>query len=312
MTWVWRRSRSAWRTLAISTESTELRNGLSFDLEDWYQVLYFDAHFPRTQWAECESRLEPVTRRLLGILDEYGAKATFFVLGWNAERMPHLIEAIQRRGHEIASHGFSHHLIYRQGREAFASDLGRSLRVLKEITGLPVKGFRAPSFSITRESTWALPILLEHGIAYDSSVLPARRPYCGIPGAPTRPWRFADSDGRTLVEAPPSTMSLLGWKLPFGGGGYFRLLPYPLVRLGLRRANRAGIPGFVYLHPWELDPSQPRVAIRLRHRFQHYVNLNRTEPKLRRLLSDFRFVPYSRMIETLPALPVLGNDSLRN
>jgi polysaccharide deacetylase family protein (PEP-CTERM system associated) len=298
--------------LAISTESTELHNGLSFDLEDWYQVLYFDAHFPRTQWAECESRLEPVTRRLLEILDEYGAKATFFVLGWNAERMPHLIEAIQRRGHEIASHGFSHHLIYRQGREAFASDLGRSLRVLKGITGLPVKGFRAPSFSITRESTWALPILLEHGIAYDSSVLPARRPYCGIPGAPTRPWRFADSDGRTLVEAPPSTMSLLGWKLPFGGGGYFRLLPYTLVRLGLRRANRAGIPGVVYLHPWELDPSQPRVAVRLRHRFQHYVNLNRTEAKLRRLLSDFRFVPYSRMIETLPALPVLGNDSLRN
>jgi len=312
VTWVWGRSRNVWRTLAISTESTELRNGLSFDLEDWYQVLYFDAHFSRDQWAECESRLEPVTRRLLRILDEYGAKATFFVLGWNAERMPRLIEAIHRRGHEIGSHGFDHHLIYRQGREAFASDLGRSLRVLQDITGLPVKGFRAPSFSITRESTWAFSVLLEHGIVYDSSVLPARRPYCGIPGTPSRPWRFASPDGRTLIEAPPSTLSLLGWSLPFGGGGYFRLLPYPLVRLGLRRANRAGIPAVVYLHPWELDPSQPRVPVRWLHRFQHYVNLDRTEAKLRRLLSDFKFVPYSHMIETLPALPVLGKEVLGN
>jgi polysaccharide deacetylase family protein (PEP-CTERM system associated) len=310
VTWVWRPSRNAWRTLATSTESTELCNGLSFDLEDWYQVLYFDAHFPRSQWPECESRLEPVTRRLLEILDEYEAKATFFVLGWNAERMPHLVEAIQRHGHEIGSHGFGHHLIYRQGREAFTDDLGRSLRVLQNITGLPIKGFRAPSFSITRESTWALSVLLEHGIVYDSSVLPARRPYCGIPGAPTRPWRFASCDGRTLVEAPPSTLSLLGWKLPFGGGGYFRLLPYPLVRLGLRRANRAGIPAVIYLHPWELDPAQPRVPVRWRHRFQHYVNLDRTEAKLKRLLGDFKFVPFSHMIESLRALPVLGNDAL--
>jgi polysaccharide deacetylase family protein (PEP-CTERM system associated) len=298
--------------LDISTNSPELRNGLSFDLEDWYQVLYFDACFPRDRWAECESRLEPVTRRLLGILDEYGAKATFFVLGWNAERMPHLVETIQRHGHEIGSHGFGHHLIYRQGREAFASDLFRSLRVLRDITGMPIKGFRAPSFSITRESTWALAVLMEHGIVYDSSVLPARRPYCGIPGAPTRPWRFASSDGRTLIEAPPSTLSLLGWRMPFGGGGYFRLLPYQLVRLGLRRANRAAVPALVYLHPWELDPLQPRVSVPWQHRFQHYVNLTRTEAKLRRLLSDFTFVPYSRVIETLRALPVLGNDALNN
>ena len=285
-------------------------NALSFDLEDWYQVLYFDDHFPRDQWSQQESRLEAVTVRLLEILDRHQAKATFFVLGWNAERLPLLIKLIARAGHEIGSHGYGHHLAYRQGPAAFGEDLRRSIAVLEDLTGDPVKGFRAPSFSITKASAWALSLLLEHGIEYDSSVLPARRPYCGIPGAPVTPWRFAGPSSLSLVELPPSSLRMLGRNLPFGGGGYFRLLPYELVSWALRRLNRADIPGIIYLHPWELDPAQPVVPIRRDHRFQHYVNLAGTEAKLERLLSDFSFVPYAELVGKLKQLPIRNEQEL--
>lgn len=273
-------------------------NALSFDLEDWYQVLYFEDRISRAEWPAQESRLAASTARLLDLLEAHGARATFFVLGWNAERMPHLVEAIQRRGHEIASHGFAHHLIHRQTHEEFTADLARSLDVLRAITGAPIRGYRAPSFSITRESTWAVRILMDHGLEYDSSILPARRPYCGVPGAPRGPWVMQDADGRKLWELPPSTLRVLGRNVPFSGGGYFRLLPYQLVRWALRRANRAGMPGIVYLHPWELDPDHPVLPIRRSHRFQHYVNLRRTEGKLARLLTDFRFVPFAELLRT--------------
>jgi len=270
-------------------------NALSFDLEDWYQVLYFEERISRADWTSQESRLQAATARLLDILDEYLARATFFVLAWNAERAPRLIEEIHARGHEIASHGFAHHLVYRQTPAEFAADVSRSVRVLREITGQPVKGYRAPSFSITREARWAFPILLDHGIEYDSSVLPARRAYCGIPDAPRGPWIAWQRDGRFLTELPPSTLRVLTRNVPFSGGGYFRVWPYRAVRWGLRRVNRAGLPGVVYLHPWELDPGHPVLPVRWSHRFQHYVNLARTEAKLRRLLGDFRFVPMAEV-----------------
>lgn len=265
-------------------------NALSFDLEEWYQVLYFEDHIGREAWAEQESRLHAATTRLLEILDEHRTRATFFVLAWNAERLPKLIESIHARGHEIASHGFFHRLVYRQSQAEFTEDLDRSLTVLRSITGRSVLGYRAPSFSITRESTWALSVLMDRGIEYDSSVLPAHRPYCGIPGAPREPWLVRTEDGRALTELPPSTLRVLGRNVPFSGGGYLRLCPYRIVRWGLRRLNRLGVPGVVYLHPWELDPGHPRLPVRRDHRFQHYVNLKRTERKLRRLLADFRFV----------------------
>jgi polysaccharide deacetylase family protein (PEP-CTERM system associated) len=211
-------------------------------LEDWYQVLYFEGHVSRDEWYKQENRLEASTDKLLDLLDEHQTRATFFVLAWNAERTPRLVEKIYNRGHEIASHGFAHELIYRQGPDGFAQDLGRSLRVLRQITGQPVKGYRAPSFSITRESTWAFSILMDYGIEYDSSVLPARRPYCGIPDAPRGPWRLFRNDGRSLIELPPSTVSILNRNLPFSGGGYFRLLPYRLVHWGISRSNRVGLP----------------------------------------------------------------------
>jgi polysaccharide deacetylase family protein (PEP-CTERM system associated) len=265
-------------------------NALSVDLEDWYQVLYFEGHISRAEWPAQESRLEGATERLLDLLEEHGTRATFFVLAWNAERMPWLVEGIRRRGHEIASHGYGHHLVHRQTPAAFAEDLARSLRILRAITGEAVRGYRAPSFSITRESAWALSALMEQGVEYDSSILPARRAYGGIVGAPRAPWVLQNGRGRSLVELPPSTRRIPGGAVPFGGGGYFRLFPYVLVRWGLRHLHRAGLPGVIYLHPWELDPGHPVVPVRRGYRFQHYVNLRRTEAKLGRLLRDFRFV----------------------
>ncbi len=277
-----------------------VRNALSFDLEEWYQVLYFEGAIGRSEWPAQESRLESVTLRLLRILEEHHTRATFFVLGVNAERFPRLVETLHGHGHEIASHGYAHHLVYRQAPEAFAADIERSLRVLRAITGQPVTGYRAPSFSITADSAWAIPILLDRGIEYDSSILPARRPYCGVPAAPSGPWIMTWRDGRRLLELPPSTLRVLGRNVPFAGGGYLRLLPYSLVRWGLRRLNRHGIPGIVYLHPWELDPDHPVVPVKAAQRFQHYVNLRRTEMKLRHLLRDFHFVPMSEALA--PAL----------
>ncbi len=288
-------------------------NGLSFDLEDWYQVLYFEDHISRDAWAQQESRVAASTARLLEILARHDTRATFFVLAWNAERMPEIVESIVRHGHEVASHGYAHHLIHRQSPRAFADDIAASVEVLRAISGQPVRGYRAPSFSLTQETAWAIPILLDHGIEYDSSILPVRRPYGGVAEAPRAPWRLSDGNGRTLWELPPATMRVLGRSVPFGGGGYFRLLPYPIVRWALRRLNRAGAPGFVYLHPWELDPGQPVLPVRRSHRFQHYVNLHRTAAKLDQLLADFAFVPFGELLETLPdsAAPVLTLGELR-
>jgi polysaccharide deacetylase family protein (PEP-CTERM system associated) len=274
-------------------------NGLSFDLEDWYQVLYFEGHIAREAWSAQENRLAATTSRILELLDEHRTRATFFVLAWNAERWPGLVERIHARGHEIASHGYAHRLVHRQTPAEFTDDLDRSLAVLQAITGRPVQGYRAPSFSITRESSWALPVLMDRGVRYDSSVLPARRPYCGIPDAPREPWVARVQDGRSLIELPPSTLRAVGRNVPFSGGGYLRLCPYRIVRWGLRRLNRAGVPGVVYLHPWELDAGHPRLPIRWDHRFQHYVNLRGTENKLRRLLADFRFVRMDELAEAV-------------
>jgi len=296
----------------LQQTATKPANALSFDLEDWYQVLYFEGQISRDEWHKQETRLGASTDKLLDILDEHRTRATFFVLAWNAERMPHLVEEIHSRGHEIASHGFAHQLIYRQGPEVFAEDLSRSLRILRDITGQPVKGYRAPSFSITRESAWAFSILMDHGVEYDSSVLPARRPYCGIPDAPRGPWLLCRDDGRCLIELPPSTFSILGRNFPFSGGGYFRLLPYRVVQWALRLINRAGLPGVVYFHPWELDPGHPVIQIRWSHRFQHYVNLRHTERKLNRLLTDFQFLPMAEIHASVQVRQVAKISSTNN
>jgi polysaccharide deacetylase family protein (PEP-CTERM system associated) len=271
-------------------------NGLSVDLEDWYQVSDFDEVVGPTRWERCESRLRRNTERVLGLLDRHGVKATFFVLAWNAEREPALVKEVRAAGHEIASHGFGHRLIYRQSVPEFTADLDRSLRVLEAITGEPVRGYRAPSFSITPRSTWALDVLLARGLDYDASVFPIRRGLYGLPDAPRFPHVIRRTDGHRLVEFPVSTVRLAGWNAPFSGGAYLRVLPGAVVARCVAHLNARGLPVVVYFHPWELDPGQPRLHLRGR-RTMHYVNLGRTESRLDALLERFRFTNLGALLD---------------
>jgi polysaccharide deacetylase family protein (PEP-CTERM system associated) len=233
------------------------------------------------------------TRRLLALLDEFGVKATFFVLGWVAEREPGLIREIQAKGHEIASHGYGHELIYHIGSERFREDVRRSKGILEGITGLAVRGYRAPSYSITPRSLWALDILLEEGFSYDSSIFPVHHDTYGMPDAPRFPYTHERAGGR-LREFPLTTLPirLARWQynLPIAGGGYLRLFPVALIRHGIERINRMEQkPAVLYLHPWEIDPGQPRIRAGWKSRFRHYNNLARTEGKLRHLLETLEF-----------------------
>jgi len=268
-----------------------VRNVFSVDLEDWYQGLEIDME----QWSHYPSRIETGLEVLLELLDQAGVRATFFVLGWQAERSPHLVPRIAALGHEIASHGYSHRFVYRQGPEQFRSELRRSKQVLEDQSGAPVLGYRAPFFSITKDALWALDILLEEGIVYDSSVFPTHNYRYGMPEAVRQPsWMRTPSGGR-MFEVPLSTVrvpgpeSAFGVNVPLGGGGYFRLYPYGLTRHALRAVNAAGRPFAFYLHPWEIDPDQPRLAAGGLRAFRHYVGLRRTESRLVRLLREFSF-----------------------
>jgi polysaccharide deacetylase family protein (PEP-CTERM system associated) len=273
-------------------------NGFSVDVEDWYQVADFDAVVPRAEWNQYESRLAHNTDRVLALLDEAGVKGTFFVLAWNAERHPEVVRRIAAAGHEVASHGYGHRLIYEQSPEEFRADVVRAKTILEDLTGTPVLGYRAPSFSITGRSLWALDVLLDGGYRYDSSVFPVRDALYGLPGARRHPFVIRERDGRRLVEFPITTTPAFGRNLPLGGGGYLRLLPYGYMRWGMRRVNRReGAAAVVYVHPWELDPDQPRLRTAGRRGFStHYVGLRRTEAKLRRLLRDFRFAPLREVL----------------
>jgi polysaccharide deacetylase family protein (PEP-CTERM system associated) len=228
---------------------------------------------------------------LLGILDESGVKATFFVLGWVAERFPALVAGIAEAGHEVASHGYAHRLVYDQTREAFRADVRRAKGLLEAASGAPVHGFRAPSYSITPQTLWALDVLIEEGYRYDASIFPIRHDRYGIPLSPRHPY-VLPRDAGSLVEAPASTVRWGPLNLPVAGGGYFRILPYAWTKWGIARINsREARPAIFYMHPWEVDPSQPRLSAGRLGRFRHYRNLNKTEARLRRLLGDFRFAP---------------------
>ncbi len=275
--------------------STRPINGLSFDVEEYFQVANFFETIPRSQWDSIPRRAAESTRRILDLLDRYDVRATFFVLGWLAERDPELVREIDRRGHEIGSHGWEHRLVYEMGPDGFRDELRRSKSVLEDAVGHGIEGYRASNFSITQKTPWALEILLEEGYRYDSSIFPIRHPRYGIPGAPRFPHRLSVGD-RTLVEIPLTTLEILGRNLPVAGGAYLRIFPLALIRHGLRAAHRAGHPGVVYLHPWEFDPDQPRIATSRFRRFRHYTNLRRTERKLEALLRGFRFVPLSEIV----------------
>jgi polysaccharide deacetylase family protein (PEP-CTERM system associated) len=261
-------------------------NALTIDVEDYYQVSAFEHCVDRARWGEFEPRVALGTQRILDILDRAGVRATFFVLGWVADRQPALVRAIHAAGHEIASHGYWHRLIYRQKPEEFRSDLRRSRALLEDVTGAPVTAYRAPSFSITRQNLWALDVLIEEGFLFDSSIYPTYHDRYGIAGAPLGPHRIVRPAG-SIWEFPGTVWRGLGYPLPIGGGGYFRLYPYWLTRLGLGAINREGRPFVAYVHPWELDPGQPRLRPGRLKAFRHYVNLERTEQRLARLAHDF-------------------------
>lgn len=265
------------------------RNAMTVDVEDYFHVAALAGVIKKEDWSNMEYRAEASTHRLLDLFAECGIKATFFILGWVGKRSPALIRAIHDAGHEVACHGMSHELIYRQTPEVFAAETRDSKALLEDIVGVPMRGYRAASWSITRQSLWALDIVHDLGFEYDSSIFPIHHDVYGIPGAPKRPGMVSTPQGRQIVEFPPSTASFLGLRVPVAGGGYFRLLPYWLTRQGLHQINREGQGFNFYLHPWEVDPDQPRIKAGWVSRFRHYTNLSRTHGRLRRLIGEFRF-----------------------
>jgi polysaccharide deacetylase family protein (PEP-CTERM system associated) len=265
-------------------------NALTIDVEDYFHVSALAQSIHRDTWTSRESRVVGNTRRLLTLFEQFAVRGTFFVLGWVAERHPQLIKDIAAGGHEIACHGYSHRLVYDQSPKEFHEETLRSKNILEDITGTAVLGYRAASYSIVRRSLWALDILVEVGFAYDSSIFPIRHDSYGIPDAQRVPHRMTTPAGRSLVEWPLAAATILGFKLPVAGGGYFRLLPYWLSHWGLASINRHERQPFVfYLHPWEIDPAQPRVPANWLSQFRHYTNLGKCEERLRRLLGHFRF-----------------------
>jgi polysaccharide deacetylase family protein (PEP-CTERM system associated) len=265
-------------------------NAFSIDVEDYFQVAALSSAISRDSWSTREYRVEGNTERILDLLAATRVRGTFFVLGWVAERSPALLRRIAQAGHEIACHGYSHQLIYEQSPDQFRQETTRAKRHLEDVLGEPVLGYRAASFSITRESLWALETLIDLGFEYDSSIFPIRHDRYGIPGASFEIGPVAAPSGRTLVEFPMSAATFFGVQVPVSGGGYFRILPYWVTRAGLRQINEtAGRPFTFYLHPWEVDPGQPRVKVGLFSRFRHYTNLHRCEARLRRVLADFSF-----------------------
>lgn len=275
-----------------------VRNAFTVDVEDYYHVSAFEKHVDRAQWEAYESRVEANTRRLLGLLDKHGVGATFFVLGWVAERFPNLVREIHAGGHEIASHGYWHRLVYDLKPEEFRRDLIRARDILEDLTGQAVVAYRAPSFSIMRRSLWALEILASEGFRFDSSIFPVRHDRYGIPDANPAIHRI-DTPAGPLWEFPISVLRIAGFNVPVGGGGYFRLYPLRWTLRWLSKINRKhGRPFVFYVHPWELDPDQPRLGVRSPiSRFRHYVNLASTEKRLEVVLRTFRFGKLSDVVQ---------------
>lgn len=261
-------------------------NALTIDVEDYFQVSAFAPHIPRSEWPARECRVERNVNRILEMLQQHDTKATFFTLGWVAERYPQLVRDIVDGGHELASHGYGHERASDQSEEAFFDDIHRAKSILEDLGGLEVKGYRAPSFSIGHKNLWAFDCLERAGYRYSSSIYPIRHDHYGMPDAP----RHAHMVGG-LLEIPATTLRIMNRNLPASGGGYFRLMPYGLSRWMLRRINQGDqLTAVFYFHPWEIDPEQPRIpGITTRTRFRHYVNIHRMEARLHRLLGDFRW-----------------------
>ncbi len=266
-------------------------NCLTIDVEDYFHPNAMDGAVRPDQWGALPQRVESNTNRMLDLLEEHGATATFFVLGWVAERYPALVREIVARGHELACHGHLHRLVYELGPDAFRRDVERARALLQDASGEPVDGFRAASYSIVADTMWAIDTLIDLGFSYDSSIFPIRHDLYGIPSFDRFRVRLQRPAG-SIIEIPASTLRFFGANLPIAGGGYLRIAPFSWTRWAIRRLNRLeGQPAIVYTHPWELDAAQPRLTTRYRTRLRHYSRLDGMESKLRRLLTDFRFVP---------------------
>ncbi|MBS3996053.1 MAG: DUF3473 domain-containing protein [Hydrogenophaga sp.] len=270
----------------MSTRSP-ITNALTIDVEDYFQVSAFAAHIDRADWDTTECRVERNVHRLLDMLAGKGTKATFFTLGWVAERYPALVRRIVADGHELASHGYGHERVSDLSESAFSHDIRKAKTILEDIGGVEVMGYRAPSFSIGAGNLWALDSLEAAGYRYSSSIYPVQHDHYGMPDAP----RFVHQIRQGLMEIPPTTLRLFNRNLPSSGGGYFRLLPYPLSRWMIQQVNERDEQAAVfYCHPWEIDADQPRVkGVGFKTRFRHYVNIGRTEQRLESLLDDFRW-----------------------
>ncbi|MFN2532270.1 MAG: XrtA system polysaccharide deacetylase [Pyrinomonadaceae bacterium] len=273
-----------------------LKNALSIDLEDWFCVHNLSAAIHRDDWDSCELRVRENTEKILTLLERHRTKATFFVLGWIAERVPDLIREVEQKGHEIGVHGYNHLLLTEITPDEFDKDLQRALdAITKAGVKTRPRGFRAPSFTIVENTkVWALPILEKHNFTYDSSVFPIGfHPDYGIVDSPLRPYKITEN----LYEFPMSVLDVLGRRFPFSGGGYFRIFPYAYTKYCMKKLNSQGHPAVFYLHPWELDPDQPRIKELSRmQKFRHYRNLDLTEARLARLLSDFSFTTISEVL----------------
>lgn len=278
-------------------------NCLTVDVEDYFHSNAMDSAVSPSQWHGLPQRVESNTRRLLDLLEAYDTRATFFVLGWVAERYPSLVTDIVSRGHEVACHGYLHRLAYQLGPVEFRRDVQRALAILQDLVGGEVRGFRAASYSIVAGTMWVIDILIELGFEYDSSIFPVRHDLYGIPDFDRFRVRIERPTG-AIVEIPPSTVRIAGTNLPVAGGGYLRLAPLGFTRWAIRRLNHVDRqPALVYVHPWELDPDQPRLAVGSRTRFRHYSRLATTERKLKRLLSEFRFAPLREVFADSAAAP---------
>jgi len=274
------------REMALRKAGDHVLNAMTVDVEDYFQVEAMARAVPRRNWDAMPSRIERNTDRLLGLFEKSGIKATFFVLGWIAERHPALIRRVVKSGHELASHGIQHDRADRQTPEEFRADAGRSKKMLEDIGGVAVRGYRAATFSIGASNLWALDVLAELGFAYSSSIYPISHDLYGMPEAPRAPFHAGE---KAILEVPLTTLRLFGRNFPASGGGYFRLLPYAVSRWSIGRVNAAeGRAAVFYLHPWEIDPGQPRVpGLSAKSSFRHYLNLARMERRLERLLGDF-------------------------
>lgn len=278
--------------------SVPTKNGLSVDVEDYFHAEAVTGQLGRHEWDSMESRVVGNTHRVLDLFSEHQVKATFFVLGWVASRFPRLVSQIRSSGHEVACHSYWHRLIYDLTPEEFREDTRRAKEALEDAAGMKVIGYRAPTFSITKRSLWALEILGDLGFRYDSSIFPIRHDFYGIPDHPRFPCRHGEANRWEIVECPISTWRFSGVNFPFSGGGYLRILPSIYTRHAFQRVNtHERQPVIVYFHPWEIDPDQPRIKLRLRSRLRHRINLSVMEERITELLRRYAFVPLCDLLK---------------